>query len=76
MLDRADMALSTRRKCMLLGIARSGVCRPPRPANDNDLTPMRRLDELFSAWQFLSSRRMTAMLKGEGLQVNRKRCSA
>lgn len=28
MLDHADMALSIRRRCMLLGIARSGVYRP------------------------------------------------
>jgi putative transposase len=48
MLDRADMALSIRRQCTLLGIARSGVYRPPRPANDNDLALMRRLDELFT----------------------------
>ena len=44
---------------MLLGIARSGVYRPPRPANDNDLALMRRIDELFTAWPFLGSRRMT-----------------
>jgi putative transposase len=34
---------------------------------------MRRLDALFMAWPFLGSRRMTAMLRGEGLEVNRKR---
>lgn len=33
---------------------------------------MRRIDELFTAWPFLGSRRMTAMLKAEGPQVNRK----
>ena len=73
MLDRADKALSIRQQCMLLGIARSGVYRPPRPANDDDLALMRRIDELFTAWPFLGSRRMTAMLKAEGLKVNRKR---
>jgi putative transposase len=52
---------------MLLGIARSGSTGPPRPANDDDLAPMRRIDELFTAWPFLGSRRMTAMLKAEGL---------
>ncbi|WP_456640381.1 IS3 family transposase [Bradyrhizobium sp. USDA 10063] len=30
------------------------------------------MDELFTAWPFLGSRHMTAMLKAEGLQVNRK----
>src|SRR5258705_10969898 len=73
MLDRADKALSIRRQCMLLGIARSGVYRPPRPANDNDLALMRRIDELFTALPFLVSRRMNCMLKAEGLQVNLKR---
>src|SRR6476660_10635418 len=73
MLDRADKALSIRRQCMLLGIARSGVYRPPRPANDNDLALMRRIDELFTAWPFLGSRRMTAMLPAEGHAINRKR---
>jgi transposase InsO family protein len=34
---------------------------------------MRRLDQLFTAWPFLGSRRMTAMLRAEGHAVNRKR---
>ena len=34
---------------------------------------MRRIDELFTAWPFLGSRRMTAMLRAEGVLVNRKR---
>jgi putative transposase len=46
----------------LLGIARSGVYRPPSAANNNDLALMRRIDELFTAWPFLGSRRMTKML--------------
>ena len=33
----------------------------------------RRIDELFTAWPFLGSRRMTAMLRTEGVNVNRKR---
>ena len=73
MLDRADKVVSIRRQCALLGVARSGVYRPPRPANDNELALMRRIDELFTAWPFLGSRRMAAMLKAEGLAVNRKR---
>jgi putative transposase len=50
-------------------VARSGVYRPPRPANDNDL---RRVDELFTAWPFLGSRRMAALLRAEGQSVSRK----
>ena len=73
LIDRDAPSPSIRRQCALLGVARSRVYRPPRPANDNDLALMRRLDELFTAWPFLGSRRMTAMLKAEGLPVNRKR---
>src|SRR6516162_7576044 len=73
MLDRADRALSVRRQCALLGVARSGVYRPPRPANDNAVALMRRIDELFTAWPFLGSRRLTALLRAEGQAVNRKR---
>jgi putative transposase len=32
----------------MLGVARSGVYRKPRPANDNDLEAMRRIDALFT----------------------------
>ena len=34
---------------------------------------MRRIDELFTAWPFLGSRRLRAMLRAEGLPINRKR---
>jgi putative transposase len=72
MLDRADKTLSIRRQCALIGVARSGVYRPKKPANDNDLALMRRIDELFTSWPFLGLRRMTAMLRAEGLRINRK----
>jgi putative transposase len=73
MLDRKHAELSIRRQCGLLGIARSGVYRPPRAANDNDLGLMRRLDELFTQWPFLGSRRLAKMLRDEGQRINRKR---
>jgi putative transposase len=73
MLDRGHPTLSIRGQCRLLGLARSGVYRS-RPANDEgDWALMRRIDALFTAWPFLGSRRMTAMLRAEGLKVNRKR---
>jgi putative transposase len=73
MLDRADKALSVRRQCALVGVARSGVYRARKPANDNNAGLIRRIDELFTAWPFLGSRRMAAMLRAEGASVNRKR---
>ena len=64
MLDGANKSPSVRRQCALLGVARSGVYRVWNPANDNDAVLMRRIDDLFTAWPFLGSRRMTAMLRG------------
>jgi putative transposase len=72
-LDRAHGVLSIRRQCRLLGLSRSGVYRPPAPAGDDDLTLMRRIDELFMAWPFLGSRRMARMLSCDSFAVNRKR---
>jgi putative transposase len=71
LLDRDPGKLSIRGKCRLLGIARSGVYRTT-PANDVDLALMQRIDELFMAWPFLGSRRLTLMLRADGLTVNRK----
>lgn len=73
LLDFGHGKLSIRRQCRLLGVMRSSVYRQRQPANDNDLTVMRRLDELFTAWPFLGSRRMVAMLRAEGHRINRKR---
>jgi putative transposase len=79
LVDRDHRAPSIRRQCQLLGLARSGVYRKPPPANDNDIALMRRIDELFTAWPFLGSRRMAAMLRAGGWvlgldpRINRKR---
>ena len=48
LIDRDAPSPSIRRQCALLGVARSSVYRPPRPANDNDLALMRRIDELYA----------------------------
>ena len=66
-------ALSMRRQCTMLGIARSGVYRLPRPSNDMDLDLMRRIDALFTQWPFLGSRRVTTLLRADGHTINRKR---
>jgi len=52
MLDRTDKALPLRGPSALLGVARSGVYRGRKPANDNDLEATRRIDVLFTADRF------------------------
>jgi putative transposase len=73
LIDRGERSPSIRRQCALLGVARSSVYRLPRPANDDDLLLMRRIDELYTAWPFLGSRRIVALLRAEGHRINRKR---
>jgi putative transposase len=73
LLDRNHVRLSIRRRCTLLSVARSGVYRVLRPANDNEPALTRRIDELFTAWPFLGSRRLTTLLRSEGHAINRKR---
>ena len=72
-LDRAHVGLSIRRQCAMLGLARSGVYRNPRPANDNDLEARRRIDALFTARPFFGARRIARTLSEEGFPIDRKR---
>ena len=74
LIDRGA-SLSIRRQCVLLGVARAGVYRVPRPANDKDLSLMRRIDELYTAWPFLGARRMTALLRAKGHRSTASGCS-
>ena len=76
MLDRSHPGLSIRCQCRLLGLARSNLYRPSPAADAGELVIMRRLDELFLAWPFFGSRRMTAMLQSEGHRINRSGCGA
>jgi putative transposase len=72
-LDRDHPDLSVRRQCAILGVACSGVYRKPRPANDNDLEAMRRIDVLFTARPFFGARRIARTLTEEGFPIDRKR---
>ena len=72
LIGRGEPSLWNRRQCVLLGVARSGVYRVPRPANDNDMALMRRIDELYTAWPFQNPRRITTLLQDEEQRSNRK----
>lgn len=73
-LDKSHPELSVRNQCKLLSLVRSGVYREPNAATDSDdLEVMRRIDEIYTRWPFMGSRRMVLMLGKDGLTVNRKR---
>src|SRR6202140_1250070 len=73
MVERPGENLSVRRQCELLNLARSGVYRPAPVTSTDDLTLMRRIDELHLKWPFYGSRRMVFELNQAGHGVNRKR---
>ena len=73
MVERPGEAVSVRRQCELLNVARSGVYRPKPVMAAEDLALMRRIDELHLELPFFGSRRMTFQLNEEGRGVNRKR---
>jgi putative transposase len=73
MIERPGEDLSVRRQCALLNLARSGVYRPKPVTTADDLTLMRRIDELHLELPFYGSRRMMFELNKEGRGVNRKR---
>ena len=73
LVERDDPDLSVAAQCRLLNVARSTLYYQPAPMHPDDLTLMRRMDELYTKWPFYGSRRMVAALRQDGLNVNRKR---
>ena len=72
MIER-DGALSVRRQCALLGLSRSSVYYTPRGESAENLTLMRRMDELSLQYPFYGSRQMARHLQREGVAVGRRR---
>jgi len=73
LVDHDDPALPVVAPCRLLKVARSTLYYRSAPVSADDLAVMRRIDELHLAWPFYGSRRMAAVLRREGWEVNRKR---
>ena len=71
LVDRTADDLSIVAQCRLLKVARSTLYWRPAAVSEDDLRPMRRIDELWMP--FYGSRRMVAALRRDGWTVNRKR---
>jgi putative transposase len=65
-------SLSIRRQCELLGVSRSSVYYEPASTAPEQLTLMRRIDELHLQFPFYGSRKMSETIRREGQAVNRK----
>ena len=68
-----DPKVSVRHQCELLELCRSRYYYQCRPETAENLALMRRLDELHLAHPVYGSRKLTVLLRLEGLGVNRKR---
>jgi len=71
MIDR-ESQLSVRRQCELLRVSRSGLYYKPAATTPEELTLMRRMDELHLKYPFYGSRKLSLALRAEGHPVNRK----
>src|ERR1700687_2982150 len=73
LVDHSNPVLPIVAQCRLLKIARSTLYYRPAAVDPDDLALMRRIDKLYLASPFYGSRRMVAVLRREGLVINRKR---
>lgn len=75
MIEWEDCILSIRGQCELLSLSRSTAYehRGGRPASDEDLRLMRRLDQLHLKDPTMGSRRLAKVLRREGEAIGRKR---
>jgi putative transposase len=72
MIDRMH-TLPVTRQCQLLSLNRSTIYYQPKPASNDDLKLMRRIDEMHLQRPFYGSRRIRDWLWEEGHDINRKR---
>jgi putative transposase len=73
LVEVAHAQLSISRQCDLLGLARSSFYYEPATESEENLNLMNLIDEEYTAHPFFGSRQMTAWLKRQGPEVNRKR---
>ncbi len=71
MIDRTH-ELSVKRQAELVGISRGTAYYEPRPIDDEDLTLMRRIDELHLESPFAGARMLRDMLRHEGFEIGRR----
>lgn len=75
MIEEGNKAISVKRQCELLGLARSTRYYHLQPISAEDVELMNLLDQQYTRCPFYGSRRLTAWLRTQGWLVNRKRIS-
>ncbi len=73
MISRDHPGLSLSRQCQVLSISRSSFYYELKGESPENLSLMRRIDELFLKYPFYGSRQMVRQLRREGIDVGRHR---
>jgi putative transposase len=68
--ERADIPLRT--QADLLSLSRASLYYSPRPPSAVEVALKHRIDALYTQYPFYGSRRITAQLRREGRDINRK----
>ena len=72
MVERVEAALPLTVQAALLGLSRSSLYYQSAPPAPQEVALKHRIDELYTAHPYYGSRRITAVLRQEGLVINRK----
>jgi len=65
--------LSIVKQCELLGVNRASFYYQPKPVSELDLMLMNKIDEIYTEFPYYGYRKITAQLRRDNFQVNRKR---
>ena len=73
LIDEIPESLSLRSQCEILELNRSNLYYEPVLISAETLNIMTRIDEIYTAYPFYGSRKITVALKQEGLSICRER---
>lgn len=71
-MERNSTELPLSVQAELLSLSRASLYYQPVPPLPEEVTLKHRIDEIYTAWPFYGSRRITAQLRREGWLINRK----
>jgi len=73
MIDPNHEAVSIRRQCELVGLARSSYYYQEAAESPLNLELMEKIDRIYTRWPFYGVPRITAVLRQQGFEINHKR---
>lgn len=72
MVEREHSGVSLTVQTDLVGISRSSLYYHPREPSAEEIAVKHRIDEIYTQYPFYGSRRISAQLRREGVEINRK----